>query len=304
MRGQIYIILGSVFVAALLWFSVTMSGTYETKIPVQLMVTDIPEDRALRTPLPSSLIVTMKGSGWQLLFLKLGKGLVYELSVLDLKSDRYFLTKKGLGDGLKLSNNIEAIDVSPETLLISFDTYYSKKIPLVPKFALRCAEGYGQTGAVQLEPDSVSISGAESVLRNISSWNTLTAKFSNVSSDVLTLVDVSDTLKSIIRVSPKRVKLRIPVQQLADVEFKSIPVSIIGAPASKQVLLSPSSINIIARGGIHLMSPLNAENFSATVEYAVLLKDSTNTIIPQLTLPEGIQLLRIIPDSVRFTIRQ
>lgn len=304
MKRGILISIGSLCVASLLWFTVSMSKVYQYPFTVPVVFTDVPANRALRTQLPSAVEVVLRGTGWKLLFLRFGKSLRYEIRLNEIRSGTYLLTGRNARAAMNLTEDVDAVAVAPETLAIAFDSQQMKRVPLVAAYALTCASGYGQTAPASLVPDSVTISGAESVLRLISEWRTHLSTFSDASSDVSATVPVSDTLASIVRVSPSRAALTIPVQQLVDVEFKSIPIAIEHVPQGKQVMLSASTVNIIARGGIDRMANLTSDQFSASIEFASLLRDTVNAVTPQIKLPEGVTLLRLSPEQIRFTIRQ
>lgn len=304
MRGNIHIIIGSLFFATLLWFSVTMNNQYQQVFRIPLIFTNIPEERALNSPLPENLFVTLKGSGWQLLFLRLKKTLRFEISGDQIPHERFLLTNRFLPDALNLPYGVDAVAAYPETLVVSFETYARRKVPLLAQYDLQCRQGYGQVGPALLQPDSVEIRGAESIVRNLTLWKTARQSFTDATSDVSVAAPLSDSLQSLIRLSLRRVQLAIPVQQLADVEFHPVPVAVTGVPNAHQVLLSPSALSVFVRGGIQNISRFSAQDFRATLDYAALIQDTTREVIPQVEIPQGLLLLRITPERIRFTIRQ
>lgn len=304
MRGNYHIIFGSLAAAAVLWFTVTMGGMYQSVYSVPFHLTDLPANRALRVTLPQNISVILRGTGWQLLFIGLSKTVKYELSAEQLRSDRYLLTNLYLSDAMKLPGDVLAVQAIPETLTIAYDMYLTKRVALLPEVELQCMEGYGRVGPIRLRPDSIMITGAESILKSIRSWKTKPVLINNADADITMRVSLSDSLRSIIRLDQKEVEMYIPVRQLAEVKFSAIPITVQGIPSARQVLLSPSSVDLIVRGGLMRLSELTAAQFSASVDYSSLIKDTTNTIIPQIQLPEGVILLRLVPESIRFTIRQ
>ena len=304
MRNQYYIIIGAFCVAGLLWFTVTMSESYEWTFVVPMSVEELPHNKALRAPLPPTIRVLLRGSGWELLFLRFGKNIHYRIDPSQIKNDRLLLTNKNLAIAMRLPSGIVALEAYPETLSLSYDSFHSKRVKVIPDIILECVEGFGKVGPIELIPDSITISGAEVILRNISEWKTKTARFVNISEHVSVQVELSDSLSTIVKKEVESVALLIPVEQLADVKFSSIPISVLGAPANAQILFAPASIDIIVRGGVRKLSSLSAESFSAQIDFSLIEQDTTNAAMPQIQLPEGVILLQTIPEFVRFTIRQ
>ncbi len=304
MRGNIHIIIGSLFFATLLWFSVTMNNQYQQVFRVPLIFTNLPEERALNSPLPENLFVTLKGSGWQLLFLRMKKSLRFEISGDQILRERYLVTSRFLPDAMNLPYGVDAVAAYPETLVVSYETYAHRKVPLIAQYDLRCRQGYGQVGPATLQPDSVEIRGAESIVRNLTGWRIVRQDFTDATSDISVAAPLADSLQSLVHLSARKTQLTIPVQQLADVEFHPVPVTVTGVPAAHQVLLSPSAVSVFVRGGIQNLSRVGAQDFRAAVDYATLLQDTLGEVVPQVEIPQGLMLLRVTPERIRFTIRR
>jgi len=306
MKGRNYhIVAGTLLVAGLFWFSVTMGRTFVAEFTVPLNLTKMPRDLTLAKSLPETVEISLEGLGWQLLFLSLSNQLSFDLSGRRLRTDGVVLTNKLLPEALNLPPGVKAIQVFPDTLLIAVDPRMEKKVPVHLKLQqLTFETEFGLTGSAKLSPDSVVLTGARRVLRSIDAWATVPCSYERVSLPVVEEIAVMDSLSGIVRVDPGTVTLFIPVEQLVDVLFTGVAIDVQGVPVDMDVLLETSAVDVYIRGGVNTLANLSPEDFSAMVEYTSILADTTGTISPHMELQEGLSVLRIEPPSVSYTIRQ
>lgn len=303
-KGRYHILLGSFLVAALFWFSVTMGGSFRERFDVPIVVTKMPEDIALVEPLPKTIDVLLEARGWQLLFLEAGKQLMFEVPGSRLRSGE-ILTNRALAESMKLPDGVRAIRAYPETLAIRVDRHIRKKVPVhFSSLQLSFKEGFGLLRNIDIDPDSIYIEGAQSVLRKIESWPIAARSYTDLTLPVVEEVPVLDSLGSIVKPDVEKVTVYIPTDQMADMSFENIPVKVLNVPADRQVLLGHQTISISVRGGVNYLSTLSLDDFSADVEFTDIVADTSGSIIPTLHFPVGLQLLKIDPEEIRYTIRK
>lgn len=305
LRIRYSVLAGSCLLAAAFWLFVTLGESYVSRLSIPLAVAGQPPNIALGQPLPEAVEVTLTGTGWQLLFLHISNQLTFEIPVQRMRSDRVLLTNRYLAEALKLPPGMRALRAYPETLTVVIDPYAEKKVPLRIVFdTLSFREFFGLTGPIALEPDSVVLMGSSRVLREIESWPTARRAYIELAGPVSEDVRVADSLPGVIRFDHETARLYIPVEQIVDVTFKDIPVRVSGAPVAEQVLLSHSVVDISVRGGLNRMTSLEADDFAGIIEYAAIADDSTGAVTPTIHLPTGVELLRISPSSIKYTLRK
>jgi hypothetical protein len=107
-----------------------------------------------------------------------------------------------------------------------------------------------------------------------------------------------------VKSSADRIRVFIPVEQLADVRFSDVAVEVENVPSGRDVLLARAHVDVYVRGGVQTLSTLRSEDFKATIQYADLVADTTGTIRPRLQIPAGTVLLRMEPPGIEYTIRK
>lgn len=298
-------ILGSLLLATVVWISVTLSNSYTARFTVPLVVANLPSDLAIASPLPSTIEVLLEGSGWQLLLLRANGRLSFELPGNRLRSDRLLVLGRYLSEALALPPGMMALQTFPETLSVTIDEYEQKKVPIRAVFStLRFKPDYGLEGEPLLFPDSILLMGAGKVLRGIASWPTAPVSFTDLAASVSEEVPLMDSLPGIVRFRRDPVMLRIPVGQLADMAFEGVPVVVSETPRDQQVLLAHPSVTVFVRGSVNRVAALTSDQFGASVDFRALLADTTGAIVPVVTLPDGVTLLKVEPPRIRYTIRQ
>lgn len=304
LKGRYHILLGSFLVAAAFWFSVTMSGTFRAHYDVPLVVGKMPPDAALEKPLPETVDVLLEAGGWQLLFINAAKQLAFEIPGARLRSG-VILTNRGLNEMMQLPGGITALRVYPETLFVSVDREITRRVPLrLQGLSLQFKQGFGLVKDVQLSPDSITLRGAESVLRRIDSWPVRARAYADLSMPVAEELPVADSLRGVLRRDVDNVMLYIPTEQLADMWFRGVRVSIRHLPADREVLLAQQTVDVSVRGGVNVLSLYSSDDFVAEIEFEDLVADTSGSIIPSLQFPAELQLLRIEPPAIRYTMRK
>ncbi len=298
------VVIFSTLFAAMLWASVNLGYEYQTVVSVPLVLENMKFNRALARPLPRTVNVKIRASGWQIMRLYFIPDARYMLDVGEISVKYNFAANKDLPERLKLPLEIGAIEVMPETIAVVLDEKVRKTVPVAPVVRMNFREGYGLVGEIRTTPDSITLTGARSVLEKIDQWQTSPLVFSNLKSDVTAPVTVSDTLAYAVTPSPSSVSLEMSVQPTAEKSFKGISVEVNQVPVNRLVVLIPPKIDIIVRGGIEQIAGIEQKDFSAYIDYKSILLDTSGAIQPTLTMPKNIKIVRQEPEHLQYVVRK
>ncbi len=304
MKGRYHILAGSLLVAALFWFSVTMGDSYRTRVDIPLVVVNMPRDVALADPLPETISVLLQANGWQLLFLTAGREVAFEVTGEQLRRG-IILPNRSLAEMMKLPPGVQALRAYPDTIFVSIDRYEEKKVPIdVSGLRLSFKEGFGLVRGVQVTPDSVLLRGSERVLRGIRSWPIEDRSYDDLTIPVAEDIPLFDSLHGVISFNVDKATVYIPTEQLADMFFNDVPISIRGKHDGGEVLLARKTMDIAVRGGVNVLSGVSIDDFKIIIDYDDLVADTSGSIIPTIHLPAGLQLLKVDPAEIRYTLRK
>lgn len=301
---NIHIVIFSSLFAVVLWLCVNMGYEYQSVISVPLILENIKPNRALARPIPSSLKVKVRTSGWQLVGLSFVPEIRYVLDVSDISIRYNFATSKDITERLKLPQGVRATDIKPETIAVVLDERIRKNVPVEALVRMSFRDGYGVVGDVRTSPDSVLLTGAKSLLDKIDQWQTEPLEFSNLKSGVNARVAVSDTFAFGITPIPTFVSLQFDVQPTAEKSFKGIPVEVNQVPGNRVVVLIPPKVDIIIRGGVEQIAAAEQKDFSAYIDYKSILLDTTGSLQAVVTTPRNIKVVKQQPERLQYVVRK
>jgi len=303
-RRSIYIAIVSTLFGVFAWVSVTMREDYETTITAPFVLQDIPPGMAVATSLPRTLQLRLRGEGWRLAGVLLARAPAVSLSPAALPPHHRVLTFNDFADHIVLPPGVRLLGVTPDSIEVALGTSVRKRVPVVLDCIAGFREGYGQVGPTFVAPDSVTLTGAESVLRTIDAWKTERRIFDNVRGPLDAEVPLASPDPYAITLSVPSVRIAITVEPFAEKVIAGVPVAVTGAPANREVILIPPRIEIVVRAGIRQLSGLAAADFRAATSYADVAADSTGLIDADVVCPAGVQLVTRRPEHLQYIVRR
>jgi YbbR domain-containing protein len=299
-----HIAIFSAVFAILLWISIALTSEYQTTVSIGLDVENLKPGRALARPLPSSVSLKLRGSGWQLVRLSSVPDSRYEIDLSDILYRKRIITREEYQDRLRLPAGVQVIEIRPETLLVVLDEKIRRTVPVSVNGDFTFREGYGIVGGMQTTPDSVVLTGAQSLLNSIESWNTVPLRFTNLKSGVTTRADLSDSLSFGVTAVPTTVQVRFDVQPIAEKALQGIAVEVNHLPDDRTVVLIPPKIDIVIRGGVNQIAAVNMKDFKAYIDFKTILLDTTGMLKPSIVGPRDIRVVGISPERTQYVVRK
>jgi hypothetical protein len=299
----------------LIWLSANLRETYVTTVTVPVAVDHLPAGWAIRTPVPRTLLVRLRGEGWQLATMLIGKDLTVRFPVVppDVSASTpaavaahgsRVVTMREVAERIQLLQGVELVSATPDSIVFELDRFVEKRVPVVVDYAMTFREGYGQSGQATLLPDSVLIGGAESILRTISSWKTERGTFSDVKSPIEANLALAPNDRYDIALSTRSVHVSINVQPFAEKVLNGLAVEIAGVPPQREVIFIPPRVEIVVRGGIRQLANLSHGDFHVGIDYTTILTDTTGIVEPVITGPADVQVVRKRPERLQYIVRK
>lgn len=302
MNKNFRIFLLSFFFATALWLYISLNLSYslDVSIPFEIQTT---KSQALTEEVPNTIDVKVKGKGWDLLNILISKDLKYSLDISKLKKDSKIITEQFVNERLNLQQNVSILEINPDTISINFDKVFEKLVPLKNNIVLNLKEGYSIVGNPVLIPDSVKIQGASYLLNKIKFIPTELKVINNVNSDIQGVVNIKDTLSSLIKVDLKQVNFRYRIQLSAEKNIDDIMINVLNVPQDKEVLLIPPKLNISLRGGVEQLSQITPADVIVNIEFGKIENDTLGFVIPDLIIPDETSLLKTEPQKLQYIIK-
>ncbi|MBK6506771.1 MAG: hypothetical protein IPG02_14155 [Ignavibacteria bacterium] len=303
MKKQLPILIASLIFAVALWSYVSLSQSYSLDLSIPLEV-KTGKSQAITEDIPSSIDLTVKGKGWDLLSVLVSEDLKYSLDLSKLKRDSRISTEQFVSERLNLKPELTLVSINPDTINIEFDKILEKTVPIRNNIKINLKEGYGIVGKPELTPDSVTISGSANIVSKIKFIPTETRIFENVNSAVTGTIALKDTLSNILKSDVKFVDFKYSIQLSAEKTVEDVIVAIDGVPEDKEVLLIPPKVSVSIRGGVELLAGISPLEITASVNFETIESDTLGFVVPEVAIPDETNLLKSEPQKLQYIIKK
>ncbi|MCH7679069.1 YbbR-like domain-containing protein [candidate division KSB1 bacterium] len=254
--------------AIVIWFFVITENEYEYVIEVPVAVINTPPGKVILNDLPKVVKVKIKGTGKDLIALMVRTGARIKLDLFDVGQSKIFHIEPR---DVFLSRPIGAIQsneiIMPDSIRVILDDFQRKKIPVNSNIKPKVAPGFTIVGDAQINPDSVLISGPQSLVSKINSISTEEVEFKNLTDNLKQNISLVSQSSNKIIVSTNRVEISLDIQRLVEITLTGIPVNIRNAPPNVNVYPRPSTLNLVLEGGGELLAQLNRNDIIAYLDY-------------------------------------
>jgi len=219
--------------AAIFWLFNAFNKSHTTTIRFPLRFEFDSQKFVAVNPLPHHISINVSGSGWELFRNTLG----IKLPELVIPLERPSETKKILTSTItpiltSQLGGLQIIYMVTDTLHVYLDEKTEKTFRIsidLSKVSYR--EGFGNTGLVEVVPDSVIIDGPRSIINSIPDTITLPVSGKQIGKSFRDEVEVPLFNSESIQRNPPVVSIRVEVSQMETIETK-LKVNVINQPRS------------------------------------------------------------------------
>lgn len=275
-REKVTVFVMSIIIALVMWVVVNLGRDLSTTVQFELTIGKLPDNMALASDLPSQITASVSGEGWRLLPLRNN----IQAIAIDINQSEIMLAdmvREKVGP-----TGINVLTVQPAMLRTVLEERISKRVPIQLQHSISFRGQHNLVGSIRATPDSVTISGARSIVENIRFWSTEPLELSNVNADISVLTSL-ERLPTILKSDIITTVLSAQVSEYTEGEQR-VRIDIIDLPTGTDVSFSPAYVTIrytipIEEYAMSQTEPL----FSALVPYADLRLDSTGYVSPIIT---------------------
>jgi hypothetical protein len=302
MKKNLHIIIISTLFSIIIWVSISLSNDYFTTLRVPIKIINIPESNGIASSIPDDIALRIRGRGWKLFGMNFGSDYEYLISAENKSGKISLRASNSLGENPWLNSEIQIMDYAPTSFELLIEKLASKKVKINPVFELEYKDGFGLASDIKLLPDSVTISGAESIIAKIDAVSTELSKFDVLENKVSEYV----VLKNIPQVgfNKNMVRIDFDVQKIVESEISNLEVTVIDIPTDRDILLLPNRITASLRGGINIVSKADQSKIKFFIQYSDLISDTIGSVKPSYELPPHTQLVYTKPDRIRYIIKK
>ncbi|MEW6703019.1 MAG: YbbR-like domain-containing protein [Bacteroidota bacterium] len=286
----------------ILWASVSMTDVYVTTIRVPVNFTDLPRNYSIGYSSVNEIYLQVKGRGWELAKLSLGRDARFNVSVHRRIGKRKNDLKDFIEANAWLTSSFQVLEIAPSIIEFDVERTGSKHVKLIKNFKMEFKPGYGPASEIKINPEFVEIFGPANLLQNIDSLKTEYREFLNVSENVK--IDIPIETPDGISLTNQTSTIEFEVQKIVDKTFEEIPVETFNVPAAKELILYPGKINIVLRGGIDILGRLTNDSIKPSVDFWNALREENGIIEPTIIIPRFTTIIDTVPKKLEYIIKQ
>ncbi|HEX7367416.1 MAG TPA: YbbR-like domain-containing protein [Pelobium sp.] len=305
-RRKISIFLTCLFFAVITWLFFSLSNKYEYEVKTVVNFKNLPVNKAFNPLQSDTVVLTVQGTGWQLLFTRLRiypRDVRVDLSTLS-KRNYVTFTDQMRSINAYYSSEQRIVSVQPDTLYFDFTTRKVKKVAVKLVSKLSFVKQFGQSAPIELKPDSVTISGPLEALQKISRWETDSFSKSNISSTIIDKVSLKTADAPNITIYPPLTEVKIPVEQFTEKQLL-VPIKVVNNNRYYNVKLVPDRVKITFMVSLSDFENTNEDDFDAVVDLNVWKNFGAGMLPVKIVKKKPFSRLRWVqPSQVNFMIKK
>ncbi|MBU0475888.1 MAG: YbbR-like domain-containing protein [Bacteroidetes bacterium] len=295
------IVLSTLF-SITLWIFVSFSYEYTNTIRVPIKFTDIREGNAILSQSTNEINLTLKGQGWILAQISSGSDVFFQISTDEKFGVQRKDVREAISENSWINPSVQVAMISPAFVDYKIERIKYKNVPIVSDAAISIEKGYNLVSEIILNPDSLKISGPQSLVNSIQNISTEAEIFENIDENISTQI----ALKPLryIQYENQFTNIEFKVQKIVDKTFNNVPVKVENVPNLRTLELFPPNVDITLRGGLENVGKMSVDSVSISVDFNDAFLDSLGVLYPKITIPNFTVLTNVNPKTLKYIIKQ
>jgi hypothetical protein len=309
--SKVYVFFWCLIIATLFWFLLALNNRYTAEITVPVVYMNMPNGTFLDEKLPKEIVAEISGSGYQLFsyFISPEKANIKldlrkaGMSPVGANKRAFLTTSTGIDFFNKEHSDILLLRIKPDTIYFNFPDRAFKSVPIHLNALLDFEKQFDLVGNIELNPDSVQISGPKLMLDTIG----------KIETELLILKNLINKGTYSVNLKPINSNINyIPAMISATVNVEKFTESILEVPVYAEHLLSKDSIQLIPNRvklkflvSLSNFSKVKANQFKVSANIDDLKNININKLKLSLTMsPKMVKNVKIEPEYIDFIIRK
>lgn len=251
-------------ISAILWFTREMGKSYEEEITLNVAYENVPKSLALISEVPSTLRVSVEGTGWGILSHYLFDDETVTLDVTEIEGSNISkLSTKDHRIMNVLNENLKVLDVYPDDISFYFEKINAKKVPVKTDISLSFEQQYALDGEVSITPDSIYVYGSKVMTDTITKVFAETVELKKLKESFKLSVPIR-TIDN-LRLSADSVCISGIVEKFTE-QTIAVPIKLMNAPDIAVDLMN-DKVTLTFIIGISKVQAYNPSDFEAIADF-------------------------------------
>jgi len=285
-------------IALIFWLFIKLSDEYRTTKEVDISYI-YPESKTFVDKLPTKIMATVKGIGWDLMgdhFSRRKNKVNIELQ--DLQSQT--IDRKQLVGAItnQLPASIQIEDVSLNYVNVLLDNVSNKKVPVLLEKNIN-AESNFQIKSITTIPDSILLNGPAVLVENHNMWNTQILDLQQLKTSQQVQLKLSPSGNEQLKLQPPTVQVNVEVEQTTEHAI-FVPITVINPPDSLNIF--PKQVKVSYVVGLSQFDQVKAADIKIVADFRYTSLQAEENTIPVNIVehPSFLKRVNCSPNSVQF----
>lgn len=307
---QLFVIIICLAISTGFWFLNALGKYYTVEVKVPVKYVNLPNNKTLANVLPNEFSLKIRAHGFTILRKKASYFFSpFEFNVNEITKNRMTESKRSNFEfptrnfyneiSNQMSYDFEILGMTPDTLFFSYGEMGSKKVKVIPNVKIDLKKQYEISGEIKSTPDSVIISGPQTMLDTIEQIGTEIKKFNITDKSI----QEEFTVKKIQNLffDPPTIQVNIPVEEFTEANL-SVPITINNIPENLNIKLFPAKVKVTFLVSLSRFSVIKPEDFKLSVNYTDITSGIQRLKINIESKPAFIYALKISPEELEYLI--
>ncbi len=256
----------------------------------------------------SKINLKLEAVGFQFLGFNLfKKDLKIDLSLVQREGTTFFITPEDCKRQLdgQLKGGVKLLETDGDSLQFEFYRVISKKVPVISQIQLGFPQNYLLEGALQIEPDSVTVKGPKNEVDTITEIRTFRSELTDLTSDFSTNVTLlAPGGIQHTSFSDKTVLVKGQVSRFSE-KVLNVPVTVINLPEGVLVQTFPNKVQVLVKANLNILKELKSSDFELEADYSLTSESNQNVIkIELVRKPLGVHAVNVLKDQVDYILKR
>ena len=294
------------FFAVVIWIFVQFSKQYNEIINIPVKYINVPPNKLLSSENPKFLKLRMEENGFRIAWFSLfPPTLELDVSEAVEQGNQLIYVIDDHRSDIVAQMNIDFDDNEfvKEAVLIDFQEKKEKKVPVIPMIDIEFAAGYSAIEELELEPDSVVVTGPDNILDTLTRLYTRQINLKKVKENVSGTVGVDTSAYKDLTLYHQDFRYMIDVEKFTEGKVM-VPIELINVPNGLNVVIFPKETLLFFQVNLKDYNKVTASDFRVVADFKEV-RDNQDFLLPQVVQkPEFTNNIRINEKRIQFIIKK
>ena len=291
------------------WFMTKLSKEYDSTIAYPISYNNLPDNKLLQEKPLDFIKIHIKTTGFKLILAKISPNKleinasnIYNKSLTDyylLVSQQKLALQKQMKTGVQIDHFIH------DSIAFNLGLLKIKKVPVKLLSDFTYADGYELNEPISITPDSIIVTGPESILDTINFISTKLLQKKELSISIKELIAIKKfASESNVNIKQENIEIFAAIEKFTEGTIE-VPFKVLNLPSDKTINTFPKLVKITYRIALSNFNKISTSSFLVECDYNISKENNLPYLIPKITESSSmIKNPRIAPLKIDFIINK